>query len=412
MIPNKNLIRDAVAGVTVAIVALPLALGFGITSGMSAAAGLTTAIIAGFIAALLGGSRFQVSGPTGAMTVVLIPIIHSYGIQAIPLLGLMAGAMVVVLALIKAGPFINRIPWPVVEGFTVGIAAVIALQQIPLALGVAKHAGDRSIPIAAGTISDALKSGIQWQTLSLVVLTIFIKFFFPVAWKKTHLTFHIPASAVAIVVVTLVLHVFSIKSATIGTIPRSIGTWGGGLLDFGLIQHLLLPAAMIAALCAIESLLSARVADSMAHVPITEHFNANRELLGQGVATVVASLFGGMPATGAIARTSVNVRAHAHSKYASVFHAVVLLFVALLAAPLVSAIPSAAIAGVLIGTSYRILNPASIMESLRTTRKDSVVLVVTVVTTLAIDLIWGIGIGIALSLALNYRKRNFKNASL
>ena len=409
---NKSLVRDAVAGITVAIVALPLALGFGITSGMSAAAGLTTAIIAGFIAALLGGSRFQVSGPTGAMTVVLIPIIHSYGIQAIPLLGLMAGTMVVVLALLKAGPFINRIPWPVVEGFTVGIAAVIALQQIPLALGVAKHAGDRSIPIALGTISDALKSGIQWQTLGLVVLTIFVKFIFPQLWKKTHLTFHIPASAVAIVVVTLVLHVFSIKSATIGTIPRSIGTWSGGLLDFGLIQHLLLPAAMIATLCAIESLLSARVADSMAHVPMNEHFNTNRELFGQGVATVVASLFGGMPATGAIARTSVNVRAHAHSKYASVFHAIVLLFVALLAAPLVSAIPSAAIAGVLIGTSYRILNPASIVESLRTTRKDAVVLVVTAVATLAIDLIWGIGIGIALFLALNYRKRNLKDASI
>ena len=409
---NKSLVRDAVAGITVAIVALPLALGFGITSGMSAAAGLTTAIIAGFIAALLGGSRFQVIGPTGAMTVVLIPIIHSYGIQAIPLLGLMAGTMVVVLALLKAGPFINRIPWPVVEGFTVGIAAVIALQQIPLALGVAKHAGDRSIPIALGTISDALKSGIQWQTLGLVVLTIFVKFIFPQLWKKTHLTFHIPASAVAIVVVTLVLHLFSIKSATIGTIPRSIGTWSGGLLDFELIQHLLLPAAMIATLCAIESLLSARVADSMAHVPMNEHFNTNRELFGQGVATVVASLFGGMPATGAIARSSVNVRAHAHSKYASVFHAIVLLFVALLAAPLVSAIPSAAIAGVLIGTSYRILNPASIVESLRTTRKDAVVLVVTAVATLAIDLIWGIGIGIALFLALNYRKRNLKNASI
>jgi SulP family sulfate permease len=246
----------------------------------------------------------------------------------------------------------------------------------------------------------------------LVVLTIFIKFIFPQIWKRTHLTFHIPASAVAIVVVTLVLHLFSIKSATIGTIPRSIGTWSGGFLDFELIQHLLLPAAMIAALCAIESLLSARVADSMAHVPMNEHFNTNRELFGQGVATVVASLFGGMPATGAIARTSVNVRAHAHSKYASVFHAIVLLFVALLAAPLVSAIPSAAIAGVLIGTSYRILNPASIVESLRTTRKDAVALVVTAVATLAIDLIWGIGIGIALFLALNYRKRNLKNASI
>lgn len=409
---SKNLIRDAVAGVTVAIVALPLALGFGITSGMSAAAGLTTAIIAGFIAAILGGSRFQVSGPTGAMTVVLIPIIHSYGIQAIPLLGLMAGVIVIALALLKTGPFINQIPWPVVEGFTVGIAAVIALQQIPLALGVAKHAGDRSIPIAIGTITDALNSGIQWQTLALVGLTLVIKFTFPWVWRKTGLKFHVPASAVAILVVTLTLHIFAIKSATIGEIPRSIGTWNGHLLDFTLIPNLIIPAAMIAALCAIESLLSARVADSMAHVPVTEHFNTNKELFGQGAATVVASLFGGMPATGAIARTSVNVRAHAYSKYASAFHAVVLLVVALVAAPLVSSIPSAAIAGVLIGTSYRILNPASIMESLRTTKDDAAVLVVTAISTLAIDLIWGIGIGIALFLALNYRKRNLKNASI
>ena len=409
---SKNLIRDAVAGVTVAIVALPLALGFGITSGMSAAAGLTTAIIAGFIAAILGGSRFQVSGPTGAMTVVLIPIIHSHGIQAIPLLGLMAGVIVIALALLKTGPFINRIPWPVVEGFTVGIAAVIALQQIPLALGVVKHAGDRSIPIAIGTITDALNSGIQWQTLALVGLTLVIKFTFPWVWRKTGLKFHVPASAVAILVVTLTLHIFAIKSATIGEIPRSIGTWNGHLLDFTLIPNLIIPAAMIAALCAIESLLSARVADSMAHVPVTEHFNTNKELFGQGAATVVASLFGGMPATGAIARTSVNVRAHAYSKYASAFHAVVLLVVALVAAPLVSSIPSAAIAGVLIGTSYRILNPASIMESLRTTKDDAAVLVVTAISTLAIDLIWGIGIGIALFLALNYRKRNLKNAGI
>lgn len=409
---SKNLIRDAVAGVTVAIVALPLALGFGITSGMSASTGLTTAIIAGFIAAILGGSRFQVSGPTGAMTVVLIPIIHSYGIQAIPLLGLMAGVIVIALALLKTGPFINRIPWPVVEGFTVGIAAVIALQQIPLALGVPKHAGDRSIPIAIGTITDALNSGIQWQTFALVGLTLVIKFTFPWVWRKTGLKFHVPASAVAILVVTLTLHIFAIKSATIGEIPRSIGTWNGHLLDFTLIPNLIIPAAMIAALCAIESLLSARVADSMAHVPVTEHFNTNKELFGQGAATVVASLFGGMPATGAIARTSVNVRAHANSKYASAFHAVVLLVVALVAAPLVSSIPSAAIAGVLIGTSYRILNPASIMESLRTTKDDASVLVVTAISTLAIDLIWGIGIGIALFLALNYRKRNLKNAGL
>ena len=137
-----ELMRDVVASLTVAVVALPLALGFGLTSGMSAAAGLTTAIIAGFLAALLGGSRYQVSGPTGAMTVVLIPIIHLYGTQAIPLLGLLAGAMVVLMGFARLGGVINRIPDSVVEGFTVGIACVIALQQLPLALGISKGAGE------------------------------------------------------------------------------------------------------------------------------------------------------------------------------------------------------------------------------------------------------------------------------
>ena len=151
-------------------------------------------------------------------------------------------------------------------------------------------------------------------------------------------------------------------------------------------------------LAAVESLLSARVADGMAHEKI--HFEPNRELFGQGIATVAASVFGGMPATGAIARTSVNVRSHAKSRLASVFHALVLLFIAIIAAPLVSQIPTAVIAGLLLGTSYRILNPVSIMESLRTTKSEASVLVVTAISTVAIDLIWGMAIGIALHMIL------------
>ena len=392
---RKDLTADLIAGITVAIVALPLAIGFGITSGMSAAAGLTTAIIAGFFAALFGGSKYQVSGPTGAMTVILIPVIQKYGPTAIPALGVMAGAMVVLMAIFKLGAIINRVPWAVVEGFTVGIALVISLQQIPLALGIAKGEGDKSITVAWHTIHNAINLGINKTSLLVVILTLVIKFNFPRLVKN--FPFHIPASFVSLLLVTIIVKAASIDVATIGTIPRSIGSYQAP--TFADLNNLIIPALWIALLAAVESLLSARVADGMAHEE--KHFEPNRELFGQGIATFAASLMGGMPATGAIARTSVNVRSHAKSRMASIFHAVVLLLIALIAAPLVSYIPTAAIAGVLLGTSYRILNPTSIVESLRTTKPEAATLVVTAISVLAIDLIWGMAIGIALHLILD-----------
>ncbi len=387
---------DLIAGLTVAIVALPLAIGFGITSGMSAAAGLTTAIIAGLLAALFGGSKYQVSGPTGAMTVILIPVVQQFGVSAIPALGIMAGVMVVLMAIFKLGAVINRVPWTVVEGFTVGIAFIISLQQIPLALGIAKGEGEKSYIVAWNTLIDALGLGLNFSSLFIVAMTLFIKFSYPVITKRLGLKLHIPASFVALFIVTLITKVFSIDIATIGTIPRSLGSLQK--IEFTNLTSLLVPALWIAMLAAVESLLSARVADGMAHEKI--HFEPNRELFGQGIATVAASVFGGMPATGAIARTSVNVRSHAKSRLASVFHALVLLFIAIIAAPLVSQIPTAVIAGLLLGTSYRILNPVSIMESLRTTKSEASVLVVTAISTVAIDLIWGMAIGIALHMIL------------
>ena len=387
---------DLIAGLTVAIVALPLAIGFGITSGMSAAAGLTTAIIAGLLAALFGGSKYQVSGPTGAMTVILIPVVQQFGVSAIPALGIMAGVMVVLMAIFKLGAVINRVPWTVVEGFTVGIAFIISLQQIPLALGIAKGEGEKSYIVAWNTLIDALGLGLNFSSLFIVAMTLFIKFSYPVITKRLGLKLHIPASFVALFIVTLITKVFSIDIATIGTIPRSLGSLQK--IEFTNLTSLLVPALWIALLAAVESLLSARVADGMAHEKI--HFEPNRELFGQGIATVAASVFGGMPATGAIARTSVNVRSHAKSRLASVFHALFLLFIAIIAAPLVSQIPTAVIAGLLLGTSYRILNPVSIMESLRTTKSEASVLVVTAISTVAIDLIWGMAIGIALHMIL------------
>lgn len=402
-----RLAPNLLSGATVAVVALPLALGFGLTSGMSAAAGLTTAIIAGFVAGLFGGSKYQVSGPTGAMTVVLIPIVNNYGIVAIPFLGLIAGLMVLGLALIRAGAIINKIPWGVVEGFTVGIAAVIALQQLPLVLGVTKGKGDRSLPVAWHTLANAFDSPAHRNVIAIAIaiLTLIVKFSYPKITKKIKIKAHIPASFFAIVVSTAVVKTFSLDLPRIGDIPRNIGKWSGGGISLSQLVHLLWPAFLIALLCAIESLLSARVADSLVHAPIDQRFQPNRELVGQGLATIAASLFGGMPATGAIARTSVNVRSHATSRLSSVFHSVVLLIMVFIAAPLVSQIPSAAIGAVLIGTSFRMLNPRSIMESLRTTRSVAVSLVVTAICTLAIDLIWGIAIGIVVHFAFTLRRK-------
>jgi SulP family sulfate permease len=329
------------------------------------------------------------------MAVILIPVIQKYGPVAIPALGVMAGAMVVLMAIFKLGAIINRVPWAVVEGFTVGIALVISLQQIPLALGIAKGEGDKSIPVALHTIQSALDLGINKTSLMVVALTLIIKFNFPRLVKS--LPFHIPASFVSLLLVTIMVKAANIDVATIGAIPRSIGNYQAP--TFADFSNLLIPALWIALLAAVESLLSARVADGMTHQE--KHFEPNRELFGQGIATVAASVMGGMPATGAIARTSVNVRSHAKSRMASIFHAVVLLLIALIAAPLVSYIPTAAIAGVLLGTGYRILNPSSIVESLRTTKPEAATLIVTAVSVLAIDLIWGMAIGIALHLILD-----------
>jgi SulP family sulfate permease len=393
--------RDLIAGVTVGIVALPLAIGFGITSGMSAQAGITTAIIAGFIAALFGGSRFQVSGPTGAMTVVLIPVINEFGVEAIPVLGLTAGLIVIAMALVRLGNLINRIPWSVVEGFTLGIAVVIALQQLPMALGVAKGAGERTLVVAFNTILNAINSGVAAPTLIVLLLTLLIKFNIVKFVEWLHLKPYVPASFLALSIATLVSYVGNLEVALIGDIPRNVFIWSGSELSFS--TQLIIPAFLIAFLTAIESLLSARVADGMAHSKV--HFQPNRELFGQGLATMVASLFGGQPATGAIARTSVNVRSGAQTRYAAVVHSIFLLLVVLLLSPVFSLIPLPAVAGVLIGTSIRILNPRNVKEQLKSTWQEIATYVTTAVLTVALDLIWAIAIGIALHLALSKTKK-------
>jgi SulP family sulfate permease len=397
---RKDLAADVIAGVTVAIVALPLAIGFGITSGLSATSGIATAIVAGFIAALMGGSRFQVSGPTGAMTVVLIPVISKNGVSAIPVLGIMAAIALLLMAALRLGKFIKHVPGPVVEGFTVGIALLIMLQQFPYALGVAKGEGDRTVISAFHTVQDALSSGLRWQTISVVAITLLIKFNIVKILERFHIKPYVPASFSALAITSMIVVAFKFDVARIGDIPRNVVTWAPPSLSGIDFAGLLMPALSIALLAAIEALLAARVADDLANVSADKEFKPNQELMGQGLATIASSFVGGMPSTGAIARTSVNVRSHANSRIAAMIHALVLLIITLFLAPVFSQIPTAAIAGVLIGTSFRIFNKATMLEIFSSSKSNIAIFLVTAVVTLGVDLIWGIIAGVASYLVL------------
>ena len=407
--------RDLVAGVTVGIVALPLALGFAITTGAPASAGLTTAILAGFIAALFGGSNFQVSGPTGAMTVVLVPIVSQYGLSALPALGITAGAIIIALSAFRLGRYIDQVPLAVMEGFTLGIALIIALQQIPLVFDVTKADGSHTVSVAIATLKQALSEPIHWSSVALALATIILKRSWPRLRKTLKIRAHIPASALAVVVISLIAHFANIDVQRIGELPRSLSLNVQFSFPNIPFTQFLYAATVIAALGAIESLLSARVADGLAHKQAhmstgfeeQQRHQPNKELFGQGLATIASAGLGGLPATGAIARTSVNVHAGARSRLAAMIHAIFLLFVVLFFAPVISHIPTAVLAGVLIGTSLRIANFRSVKEALQTTRSQRLVYIATALAVLFIDLIWGVVIG----LAIDYiTKRTVKQA--
>ena len=397
--------RDLMAGVTVAIVALPLALAFGITTGAGATAGLVTAILAGFIAAIFGGSNFQVSGPTGAMTVVLVPIVAKYGVEALVPLGLFAGLLTLAFGILRAGSLINRVPWPVMEGFTLGIAVVIALQQIPTALAVSSINGGSTVSTAWRTLKGAIETGLNYSAIFIVALTLLIKFTYPKLVLKLKIKFHIPASFLAIIISSLVVTLFAIDVPMVGGLPTAIFHLAN-IEQFSISAYDLITAVLaIAMLASIESLLSARVADQMAHIRKAEDkYQPNRELFGQGLASMFSSVFGGMPATGAIARTGVNIRSGGTSRLSAIFHSAFLLVVVLFLSPVISKIPTPALAGVLLGTSYRMASPANLREMLRTTKLDGGILLLTAFTVVFIDLIWGIAIGTALYFFFNSLK--------
>ena len=378
--------RDLTAGLMVGLVALPLALGFGVSSGMGAGAGLVTAIVAGALAAVFGGSRFQVSGPTGAMTVVLVPIIATHGPDGVLVVVLLAGLILIGLGYAGAGRFIRYVPVPVVEGFTLGIAAIIGLQQLPSAVGVDVH--EEKILLLAWRAIEAWVADPVWVPVAIsvaVVATIIL-----VARLRPGL----PGSLLAVVGATVANAVFGLGVDTIGDIPSGLPAPSLPSVPFADLDALILPAVAVAALAALESLLSATVADGMS---VGARHDPNRELVGQGLANLGSPLFGGIPATAAIARTAVNVRSGATSRLAALTHAVVLLIMVLVASRWVSEIPLAALAGVLIATAMQMVRVSSLAALLRSTRGDAAVLVATAIATVLFDLVTAVLLGLVIA---------------
>ena len=378
--------RDVIAGITVAFVALPLALAFGLSSGMGAAAGLTTAIVAGVVAAIFGGSNLQVSGPTGAMTVVLIPIFTQFGASGVLVVGMLAGVFLIVLAFVRAGRAMQYIPLPVVEGFTLGIAVIIALQQIPSALGTTGQ-GEKAFSVAVSSFQTWFADP-NWAPVAITLAvagTILL---------LLRLRPGLPSALPAVIAATVVAALTGLQVSVIGALPDTMPIPSLPTVSVDMYSALLLPAIAVAALAALESLLSATVADAMS---VGEHHNSNRELFGQGMANLAAPLFGGVPATAAIARTAVNVRTGARSRLAAITQSAALLLVIIIASQWVSKIPMAALAGVLLATCVQMVEVSSLRALLRSTRGDAAILLATALATVVFDLVTAVIIGMVIA---------------
>ncbi|BDQ00104.1 SulP family inorganic anion transporter [Aquiluna sp. KACHI24] len=390
----RSIGANLLAGLTVAIVALPLALGFGIASGLGASAGIISAVIAGLIAAAFGGSRFQVSGPTGAMTAVLIPIVHQYGIEATYAVGFIAGIFLVLAAMARVGKYIHRLPDSLVEGLTAGIALVIALQQVAFVFGVETISEERiwlsawrelQLWLAKPTATALVVGG------SVIAVNLIGSRFFP----------RLPLALLSVVVATAATWALGLKIDLIGELPKFDLTPSLGFLASQEVLLLLAPAFSVALLAALESLLSAKIADRMradgsSHIP-------SRELFGQGLANLVTPLFGGVPATAALARTAVNVRSGATNPLAAIFHALILAAFVLVLAQWVSMIPLAALGGVLVATAWKMVHLESLKALFKKSTADAAILTVTMLTAVLVDLIAAVIVGIVLTLVLRKR---------
>jgi len=398
---KEKFYADLMAGVIVGIVALPLAIAFGIASGVTPEKGLFTAIIAGFIISLLGGSRVQIGGPTGAFIVIVYGIVQQYGVTGLAIATMIAGVMLVGMGLLRLGAIIKFIPYPVVVGFTSGIALTIFATQIKDLFGLEMA----NVPadfihkwIAYAQSIDT----INWWSALIGILSILIIAVTPKISSK------IPGSLVAIILMTVLVYFmknnFGIQDIeTIGdrfTINASLPQVTTYQIDFDTVRRLLPVAFSIAMLCAIESLLSATVADGV----IGSKHNSNTELIAQGIANIVTPIFGGIPATGAIARTMTNINNGGKTPIAGIIHAIVLLLILLFLGDLTKHIPMACLAGVLVIVAYNMSEWRTFKSLMRNQRSDAVVLLTTFLLTVIFDLTIAIQVGLLLAVLLFIRR--------
>lgn len=406
LLSKPHWLNNALAGLIVGIVALPLAMAFAIASGARPEQGLYTAIIAGGLTSMFGGSRVQIAGPTGAFIVILAGITAKYGILGLQIATLMAGVMLVVMGLTRLGSVIKYIPDPVVVGFTSGIAVIIWVGQWKDFFGLVTIAGAEHFHQKFLHLLQALPH-LHLEPTVIGVLTILMVIFSPRIFKR------IPSPLVAMVVATLLQWIFNFSNvatigSTFGEIPQALPNFSIPEIEFTDIVQLLGPAFTIALLGAIESLLSAMVADGMSG---TKH-DSNQELIGQGIANVFAPLFGGFAATGALARTATNVRNGGNSPLAGLFHVLTLVAIVLLLAPLASHIPLAALAGILFVVAYNMSEWQRFVRMLKTSpRPDVVVLVITFLLTVFVDLVIAVNIGVMLA-SLLFMKRMAETVSI
>lgn len=389
---GKRFGRDLMAGITVAAVALPLALAFGVSSGATAAAGLVTAIIGGIIISIFSGASFQISGPTGAMTAILVTLASKYGMQGILISCFLAGIILILAGVLKLGRIIYYIPSSVITGFTSGIAIIIALGQLDNFFGVTSE-GDLAIMKVASYFTQGFDPNFAAMGIGLAVILIMI------IWPKK-LNEKLPSSLAALIIVLIVNHFMQLDVAVVGEIPKSLfldDRLAIGSLDMNQFWDLFVPAFSIAALGMIESLLCGASAGKMKK----EELNADRELIAQGIGNIIIPIFGGVPATAAIARTSVAIKAGCETRLTGIIHAAILLLSMFVLAPVMSAIPLSALAGILIVTAWRMNDWANIRFIFGHKFKSGIVkFLITMGATVVLDLTQAIVIGVGASIIL------------
>jgi len=396
-IPRAQLGRDVAAGVVVGILALPLAIAFAIASGVKPEQGLVTAVIAGFLVAVLGGSRVQVAGPTGAFVVLVSDVVRHHGIDGLAIATIMAGVLLVVMGVARLGSVIKFVPYPVTVGFTSGIALIIAGTQLQDVLGISLESPPGDFLPRMAAVASHLPEWSPWSVVVGAAAALLVAW-----WPRV--TRRLPGALVALLACTAVVHLFDLPVQTIadrfGEVPSRLPMPSLPAFDFSRLAELSPAALSIALLCAIESLLSAVVADGMAG---TRH-RSNMELVAQGVANIVSPLFGGIPATGAIARTATNVRNGGRTPVAGIVHALTVLLILLFLGQWAALVPLAALGGILLVIAYNMSEWRLFVRLFRSPRGDVLVLLATFLVTVLVDLTVALQVGIVLASFLFMRR--------